>query len=374
MEGRKPRILLVDDETFYLDVLVELLKTDYQVSVAKNGAQALQRSLAEPHPDLILLDVLLPDTDGYEICRQLKAQSETSAIPVIFLTIKNDIEDEIKGFDLGAVDYITKPISPPVLLSRVRTHLALTQTRRILENQNQLLEQRVRERTSEISRTQDVAIFCLASLAETRDSETGNHIRRTQHYVKLLSEYLKEQPVYEDYLDEVTIDLLFKSAPLHDIGKVGVPDRILLKPGKLNELEWHEMKKHTIYGHVALLRAEEEQGSTSFLQVAREVVVSHHERWDGRGYPAGLKGEAIPVSGRLMALADVYDALISRRVYKEPYPHQEAVSYILKQRGAQFDPQVVDAFEVLQDRFEQVAGQFPDSPQQGEGWPINEST
>lgn len=361
MEERKPRILLVDDENFYLDVLVELLRGDHQVIVAKNAAQALKRALANPAPDLILLDVLLPDMDGYGICRQLKENPRTAGIPVIFLTVMNEVEDEIKGFHLGAVDYITKPISPPIVLRRVKTHLALIQARRALEDQNLVLEKRVRERTFEISRTQDVAIFCMASLAETRDSETGNHIHRTQHYVRLLSEYLKDYPAFRPYLDTKTIDLLFKSAPLHDIGKVGVPDRILLKPGKLNDLEWREMKKHTLYGHEALLRAEEEQGSTTFLKVAREIVVSHHERWDGEGYPAGLKGEEIPISGRLMALADVYDALISRRVYKAPFLHKSAVSYILDQRGAQFDPVVVDAFEALQEEFQRVARQFPDS-------------
>ncbi len=361
MDEQKPKILLIDDEKFYLDVLVELLTHDHQVIVAKNAAQALKRALVKPVPDLILLDVLLPDMDGYEICRRLKEDPDTAGIPVIFLTVLNEVEDEIKGFELGAVDYISKPISPPVVLSRVKTHLALIKARRALEDQNLVLERRVRERTFEISLTQDVAIYCMASLAETRDSETGNHIRRTQHYVRLLCEYLKDHPAYSGYLDAKTIDLLFKSAPLHDIGKVGVPDRILLKPGKLNEIEWREMKKHTIYGYEALLRAEEEQGSTTFLKVARDIVVSHHERWDGEGYPAGLKGEEIPVSGRLMALADVYDALISRRVYKAPYKHENAASYILEQRGAQFDPLVVDAFEALQEEFHHIARQFPDS-------------
>jgi len=357
----RSRILVVDDESFYLDVLVELLKEHYRVTVAKSGEQALKRASGSPPQDLILLDVLMPEMDGYEVCRQLKQNKRTAGTPVIFLTVKGEVEDEIKGFEVGAVDYITKPISAPIVLSRVKTHLALTKARRLLENQNLILEQRIRERTLEISRTQDVAIFCMASLAETRDSETGNHIHRTQHYVRLLSEYLKETPGYRDYLDERTIDLLFKSAPLHDIGKVGVPDRILLKPGKLDEDEWQEMKRHAEYGYEALLRAEEEMGSTSFLKVAREIVLYHHERWDGNGYPQGLKGTAIPVSGRLMALADVYDALISRRVYKIPYTHTEAVSYILSQRGTRFDPVVVDAFEALQNEFLRIAQAFPDN-------------
>jgi putative two-component system response regulator len=360
MDEEKPRILVVDDETFYLDVLVGLLKEDYRVSIAKTGQQALKRALSNPPQDLILLDVLMPEMDGYEVCRQLKQNRATAGIPVIFLTVKGEVDDEIRGFDAGAVDYITKPMSPPIVLSRVKTHLMLTKARKVLENQNQILEARIRERTQEISRTQDVAIFCMASLAETRDSETGNHIHRTQHYVRLLSEYLKDNPDYRDYLTERTIDLLFKSAPLHDIGKVGVPDRILLKPAKLDDREWAVMKKHTNYGFEALLRAEEEMGSTSFLKIAREVVLYHHERWDGKGYPEGLKGSAIPISGRLMALADVYDALISERVYKKPYSHADAVAYILSQRGTRFDPVVVDAFEALQDEFLHIAQKFPD--------------
>ncbi|MGD8931422.1 MAG: two-component system response regulator [Chromatiales bacterium] len=352
---------MVDDESFYLDVLVDLLKERYHVTIAKSGEQALKRAMGLPPQDLILLDVMMPEMDGYEVCRQLKQNKRTSDIPVIFLTVKSEVEDEIRGFEVGAVDYITKPISAPVVLSRVKTHLALTKARKLLENQNLILEQRIRERTLEISRTQDVAIFCMASLAETRDSETGNHIHRTQHYVRLLSEYLKDDPGYREYLDDRTIDLLFKSAPLHDIGKVGVPDRILLKPGNLDEAEWQEMKKHTEYGYEALLRAEEEMGSTSFLKIAREVVLYHHERWDGKGYPRGLMGSTIPVSGRLMAIADVYDALISRRVYKLPYSHDEAVSYILSQRGTRFDPVIVDAFEALQDEFQRIARAFPDN-------------
>ncbi|RLJ19959.1 two-component system response regulator [bacterium endosymbiont of Escarpia laminata] len=356
----KPRILIVDDESFYLDVLVNLLNEEYRLSIAKDGEQALKRAGGATPPDLILLDVLMPQMDGYEVCHRLKADERTANIPVVFLTVKGEVDDEIRGFELGAVDYITKPMSPPIVRSRVKTHLALAQARHVLENQNQVLEQRIRERTMEISRTQDVAIFCMASLAETRDNETGNHIRRTQHYIRLLAEYLKDHPRFRAHLNDATIDLLFKSAPLHDIGKVGVPDRILLKPTSLDPDEWDEMKRHPQYGYDALLRAEEELGSTSFLRVAREIALTHHEHWDGSGYPAGLRGDNIPVAGRLMALADVYDALISRRIYKEPYSHESAVEIILQARGAHFDPAAVDAFEHLQDEFRRIAEEFSD--------------
>lgn len=361
MDAKDSRILVVDDENFYIDVLVNLLREEnYNVSVAKDGATALKIVQGDSPPDLILLDILMPEMDGYEVCRQLKANQSSAAIPVIFLTVKSEVDDEVRGFELGAVDYIAKPMSPPIVKSRVKNHLLLARARKVLENQARMLDLEVKQRTREINRTQDVAIYCLASLAETRDNETGNHIRRTQHYVRTLSEYLSDHPAFRDYLTDEIIELLYKSAPLHDIGKVGVPDRILLKPGKLDADEWEEMKKHAQFGCDALTRAERELGSTSFLQVAREITLTHHEKWDGSGYPYGLQGQKIPVSGRLMAIADVYDALISRRVYKEPFSHEDSVQMILQEKGKHFDPDIVDAFEVLQNGFRSIAEKFKD--------------
>lgn len=360
MDAHVPKILVVDDENFYIDVLVNLLQDEYQVSVAKNGQSGLKRVFSSTPPDLILLDVLMPGIDGYEVCRQLKSDPRSQNIPVIFLTVKSEVDDEIKGFDVGAVDYISKPMSPPIIKSRVKNHLILTEARRVLEDHTKHLEQQVKDRTQEITHTQDVAIYCMASLAETRDNETGYHIRRTQHYVRLLSDFLKTHTVYRSYLDEKTISLLFKSAPLHDIGKIGVPDSILMKPGKLNDDEWQQMKTHSQIGHDALFRAEQELGRSSFLEIAREIALTHHERWDGTGYPQGLKETEIPVSGRLMAIADVYDALISKRVYKEAYSHEQAVELIISEKGTHFDPDVVDAFEQLQDEFKRIAMAFQD--------------
>jgi putative two-component system response regulator len=355
----RPKILLVDDETLYIDILVDLLKEDYTAVVAKSGAQALKRITDGLRPDLVLLDILMPGMDGYEVCRQLKKNPSTSMIPVIFLTVKSEVSDEIKGFELGAVDYIAKPMSPPIVRARVKSHLALHNAQRQLENQNELLELRVRERTEELSRTKDVAIFCMASLAETRDSETGSHILRTQNYIRVLAEYLSDHPRFTDYLTcDGTIEMLFKTSPLHDIGKVGVPDRILLKPGKLNAEEWELMKMHAQQGHDALLRAEEELGSTDFLQMAREIAYTHHERWDGSGYPRGLKANEIPISGRLMAIADVYDALISKRVYKEAYSHDKAVDIVRQSAGSHLDPDIVDAFLHLQSEFRKIAQRY----------------
>jgi putative two-component system response regulator len=360
MSDKKAKILVIDDEKFFIDVVVELLNGDYTVSVAMDGEQALRRAQSVPPPDLILLDILMPDKSGYEVCKQLKSNPVTRDIPVIFLTVKSETSDEVKGFELGAVDYILKPISPPIVKARVATHLALNQAQRQLALQNYLLEMKVLERTEELSRTKDVAIYCMASLAETRDAETGKHILRTQNYVRTLAEGLQAHERFRAYLTDEIIEMLYKTSPLHDIGKVGVPDLILLKPGKLDADEWEEMKMHTVYGHDSLLRAEQVLGTTDFLQMAREIAYTHHEKWDGSGYPRGLKGDEIPVSGRLMAVADVYDALISYRVYKKPIPHVEAVKAIRQASGSHFDPDVVEQFLALQDEFQRIATEHAD--------------
>ncbi len=360
MSNDKAKILIVDDEKFYIDVLVDLLRDDYRTVVARDGEQAMKRVLSDSPPDLILLDVMMPGMDGHEVCRRLNENPATRDIPVIFLTVKSEVADELKGFQLGANDYITKPMSPPIVMARVRTHLALRRAHRELADQNRILEQRVRERTEELSRTQDVAIYCMASLAETRDAETGMHIMRTQRYVKTLAMYLKDREGFREYLTDETIELLFKTAPLHDIGKVGVPDHILLKPGKLDADEWEEMKNHAAMGHCALMRAEQAFGTTAFVSMAKEIALTHHEKWDGSGYPRGLKGDGIPICGRLMALADVYDALISARVYKAAMPHEKAVEIIEAGSGTHFDPAVVDAFRGSKETFKAIATEYAD--------------
>lgn len=358
--SQNPKLLVVDDEPLNLNVLVELFKSDYKLAVAKSGEQALQRVMDTPGPDLILLDIMMPGMDGYEVCRRLKAEEKTREIPVIFVTAMGEVQDETRGLELGAVDYITKPISPPIVKARVKNHLELKLARDFMKNQNVILEGLVAERTAELKLTQDVTIQSLASLAETRDNETGGHIRRTQLYVGALARYLSTQPGYE-HLDERTVDLMTKSAPLHDIGKVGVADRILLKPDKLTDEEFGEMKKHPKLGRDALLRAEEMLGSTSsFLQLAREIAYTHHEKWDGTGYPDGTKGQDIPLGGRIMAIADVYDALISKRCYKPAFPHEKAVEIIKEGSGKHFDPAMVDAFLACAEEFQAIASRFKD--------------
>lgn len=356
----RPKILVVDDERFHLNVIIDVLADDYMLVVAKSGAKALTIAASDSPPDLILLDVVMPGMDGHQVCKRLKEDSITRDIPVLFLTVKSDTDNEMKGFELGASDYITKPFSPPIVQARVKTHLKLSQALKALRQQNEILEQSVIERTKEVVHTQDVAIYCLTSLLEARDNETGNHIRRTQTYVKALAEYLKSNPKYSAQLDDNTITLLYKSAPLHDIGKVGVPDVILHKPGPLDDEEWAIMKKHPEYGNQAIKKSEEHFGTNTFLHYAREIAYTHHEKWNGTGYPQGLKGSEIPLSGRLMALADVYDALISKRVYKPAFSHDRAVGVILEGKGTHFDPDIVDAFVELQSEFQDIAYRFSD--------------
>jgi putative two-component system response regulator len=260
------------------------------------------------------------------------------------------------------VDYIAKPVSPPILLARVASHLKLKTLRDFLLSKNTFLEAEVGRRTRELGAIQDVTIHAMASLAETRDNETGNHIRRTQHFVRILAHRLRDHPRFRHFLDEGTIELIFKSAPLHDIGKVGIPDRILLKPGRLTAEEFEIMKRHTILGREAIEMAERQLGTpVAFLDIAKEIAEGHQEKWDGSGYPHGRKGDAIPIAARLMAAADVYDALISRRVYKPALPHETAVQIMARGRGSHFDPDILDAFLETAERFRDVAGRFRDS-------------
>ena len=358
----KPTVLVVDDTPDNLTLMSELLMDRYRVRVANSGERALKIAASDDVPDLILLDIMMPGMDGYEVCARLKAEAATRDIPVIFLTAKVTVEDEERGLALGAVDYITKPISPPIVLARVATQLALKGAADFLRDKNVYLESEVRQRTAELSAIQDVTIMAMASLAETRDSDTGNHIRRTQYYVQALAEKLRTHPRFASVLDDKTIETLFKSAPLHDIGKVGIPDRILLKPGRFEPHEFEIMKTHTTLGRDAIQRAEDQLGMrVDFLTMAKEIAYGHQEKWDGSGYPLGLVGDAIPVSARLMAVADVYDALISRRVYKDGMLHEKAVRIITEGRGNHFDPDMVDVFLQIQDAIQAIAQRFADS-------------
>ena len=362
--SERQTILVVDDTPDNIALLSTLLKDRYKVRAANNGERALAIAASQPRPDLILLDIMMPGMDGYEVCERLKIDPHTADIPVIFLTAKVQVEDEEFGLRLGAVDYITKPISPPIVLARVETHLTLKRARQFLQDRNAYLEAEVWRRSREVMAIQEVTIMAMASLAETRDNATGNHIRRTQHYVRALAQHLRHHPRFAAALNDETIELLFKSAPLHDIGKVGIPDRILLKPGRLTPDEFEIMKTHAALGRDAIAAAERYLDTPdSFLRFAREIAYSHQEKWDGSGYPEGLWGEQIPMSARLMAVADVYDALISRRIYKPALPHERAVAMIREGRDQHFDPDIVDAFLECAEQFRTIAARFADDEQ-----------
>ena len=358
----KADVLVLDDQIENLQTLVSLLSGDYNVHPFADGA-ALIRYVRSGRPaDLILLDVLMPDRDGYSICAELKTIPSVEEVPIVFLTGLDSTEDEERGLAVGAVDYMTKPFSAPIVLSRVRNHVRLSRSLRLIISQNELLDQRVAERTAEVARTQDATIIAFSSIACERDNETGQHIRRTQHYMRELALSARKNPKYVRELDDESVDLIFKSAPLHDIGKVAIPDSILLKPGKLTDDEFRTMKTHTTHGLTAIKAAEESLGvPSSFLRFAREIAYGHHEKWDGSGYPQGLSGDAIPLPGRLMAVADVYDALISQRVYKPAWSHERAIEAIVQGSGKHFDPDLVAALIPIAERFRDIAARFKDS-------------
>ena len=357
----KPTILVVDDTPDNIDLLRAVLEDDYRTKIAVNGERALKIAAGADQPDLILLDIMMPGMSGYDVCRALKADPATANIPVIFVTAMSEVADEQLGLALGAVDYITKPISAPLVLARIKTQLGMKRMQDFLRDQNHYLESEVERRVREVAALQDVTIHAMASLAETRDSETGNHIRRTSHYLKALAERVRHLPRFRDFLTDKNIELLFKTAPLHDIGKVGIPDHILLKPGRFEPHEMAIMKTHTTLGRDAILAAERELGiEVDFLKYAKEIAYSHHEKWDGSGYPQGLAGEQIPISARLMALADVYDALISCRIYKDGMRHEDAVKIIAEGRGTHFDADIVDAFLRIQDQFQAISSRYAD--------------
>ena len=311
---QRPRLLLVDDEPTNLQVLRHVLQADYRLLFATDGARALQVA-REQQPQLILLDIMMPGMDGYAVCRALKADPATAGIPVIFITALNDSQDETAGFDVGGVDYLTKPVSPPVVRARVRTHLSLVRVDELRETRLQIVQR-------------------LGRAAEYKDNETGLHVIRMSHFSQLLALAAGCSPAWAE-------DLL-NAAPMHDVGKIGIPDAVLRKPGPLDADEWATMRRHPEIG--AEIIGEHPSG---VLQLAREIALAHHEKWDGSGYPRGLAGEAIPLSARIVAIADVFDALTTRRPYKEPWPVQEAMNHIAAQAGKHFDPALVALFAPL---------------------------
>jgi putative two-component system response regulator len=343
----KQTILIVDDVTDNIDLLSEVLTPYYRTRVALNGERALKIAAGETKPDLILLDIMMPGISGYDVCQRLKCNSDTRGIPIIFVTAMDEMADEQKGLELGAVDYITKPISPPLVLARVRTHLALY-------DQTRELERLVALRTAELEKTRRQIIRRLGRAAEFKDNETGNHVIRMSHYSRLIAQAAG--------ISAASVELLFYAAPMHDVGKIGIPDNIMLKPGKLTDEEWVIMRRHPTMG-AAIIGDHKDD----LLQAARSISLTHHEKWDGSGYPMGLKGEAIPIFGRIVALADVFDALTSERSYKKAWTVEASIKMIEEGAGSHFDPNLIKPFlaalpEILKikEQYAEEHGALPD--------------
>lgn len=328
-----PRILVVDDTPANIKVVGEALN-EYDVIVATNGEQALAFAQKEPLPELILLDIMMPDLDGYEVCRRLKQHAKTRSIPVIFLTALTDAENEAKGFALGAVDYIVKPINPVLVQARVSTHLALKRYQTELESL-------VAERTEALQKTRLEILLRLAQAAEYRDNETGNHIMRMSEYCATLGRLVGLEPK--------VCETLHYASSLHDVGKIGIADAILLKPGKLTPDEMEIMKQHTTIGYRML-----DGMNFELMEMAKMIAYTHHEKWDGTGYPRGLQGEAIPIEGRITTVCDVFDALLSTRPYKTAWSVPDTLGFLQQQSGRHFDPQLVELFLKHGDQFVKI--------------------
>jgi putative two-component system response regulator len=354
-------ILIVDDTPENLRVLEELLRSEgYAARSVLDGAAALEEATASP-PDLILLDIMMPTMDGFEVCRRLKQDATLRNVPVIFLSALDAVSDKVKAFSLGAADYVSKPFQFPEVLVRVQNHLRLRRLQIELEEHNRRLVELVGEQVREISDSQMATIFALAKLAESRDGETGKHIERVQLYCKLLAATLAELPAYAGRIEESFIENIFLASPLHDIGKVGIRDHILLKQGELTPAEFEEMKLHTTLGAQTLEAVRTRYPRNEFLRLGIEIARSHHERWDGKGYPAGLAAKEIPLAARIMAVADSYDAARSRRCYKPAISHAECRKALTQRSGTYLDPDVLLAFEDVQGLFEDVANALNDN-------------
>jgi putative two-component system response regulator len=347
-------IMVVDDTPENLDLLREMLqREEYRVQTFPRGAMALEAARARP-PDLILLDIMMPEMNGFEVCERLKADEALKDIPILFMSALGELPDKIRAFAAGGVDYLTKPFQFEEVHARVETHLRLHSMRLELEKHNLHLEELVNEKVREISDAQLATLLAVTKLAEYRDDETGHHIERTRTFCTILAERLRLQPPWDKIINDAYIECIYHAAPLHDIGKVGIPDCILLKPGKLSSVEFETMKSHTMIGASTLQTLRNRCPNNILVNLGIAIAHSHHEKWDGSGYPDGLAGEAIPLAGRIMALADVYDALRSLRPYKLAFTHEKSCGIILEGAGRQFDPALVDAFREVEPEFAEV--------------------
>jgi putative two-component system response regulator len=350
MVNNRKVIFLVDDNPTNLAAGKNMLKDDYKVYPIPS-AEIMFDLLENVEADLILLDIEMPDMDGYEAIKKLKASEKYEDIPVIFLTMKTDEGSELEGLSLGAIDYVTKPFNAPLLLKRIANHLDSQMQKRDLKMLNDNLEELVRLKAKEVIELQNAVLNTVADLVEFRDEITGGHVIRTQRYLELLINEMLDKGLYADEVKQWDMEYLLPSAQLHDVGKIGISDVILNKPGKLTDEEFEIMKKHAELGVQTIKQIEEKAPHSDFLRHARLIAGSHHEKWDGSGYPAGLSGQDIPLEGRLMAIADVYDALISVRPYKKAFSTDDARRIIEEGRGTQFDPALVGIFLSVADSF-----------------------
>ncbi|MDR0562142.1 MAG: response regulator [Spirochaetaceae bacterium] len=358
MSADRKKIMLVDDDITNLTVGKNALIEKYDVFTIPSG-EKLFKMLDKVIPDMILLDVDMPGMNGYDVISALKKRENAANIPVIFLTAQNDDGSELRGLSLGAIDYITKPFSPLLLLKRIEVHLLVESQKRELTEYNTNLQNMVREKTCEVVSLQNAILRTVAELVESRDAITGSHIERTERYLKILVEALKKENLHQEEIAHWDTDILFRSAQLHDVGKIAIKDYILFKPEKLNEEEFEEMKKHTTFGVQVIEKIGESTSERIFLEHAKIFAGTHHEKWDGTGYPNGLKGVEIPLQGRLMAIVDVYDALLSERPYKKAFTHDEAVAIIKGNSGIHFDPELVDLFISVSGKFAAIAQTEP---------------
>ena len=347
-------IFLVDDNLTNLTSGKNALAGEYNVFTFNSGERLL-KMLERTRPDLILLDVEMPVMTGYDVIKIIKAKEDIAAIPIVYLTAKSDTESELEGLSLGAVDYIVKPFSPQLLRKRIEVHLLIESQKRELHHYNTNLEYMVAEKTKTVVELKNAVLRTVAELVECRDDITGGHIERTQKYLSVLLEAMVDVGLYKEEVEAWDVALVLQSAQLHDVCKIGISDSILKKPGKLTPQEFEEIKAHTTFGARIIEKIKKNTAEHEFLKYAKELAATHHERWDGKGYPKGLKGREIPLSGRLMAIADVYDALVSVRPYKKAFSHEEAVAILMEGRGTQFDPALVDIFHTISGTFNEIA-------------------
>ncbi|MDY0360510.1 MAG: HD domain-containing phosphohydrolase [Desulforegulaceae bacterium] len=355
----KVLILIIENSPGFSDIIKESMKESHIFIKTLSPENALN-FLEKTKPDLIVSETSFDNPTSFKICKAIKSNKETSKIPFIFLSVLNTFENKTKAFELGASDYIILPFEPEEIRLRLKNHIDAHLEKQSLIKQNQILKNKIKTKNIELNLIKETIAEAMASLTECRDAETAGHLKRTSEYIKIISTELKRKNKFKNLLSDKYINLLHKAAPLHDIGKIGIPDKILSKKGPLNTKEYEIMKTHTTLGKNALKKAERKAGENPFLETAEEIAFTHQEKWDGSGYPQGLKGDEIPLSGRLMAIADVYDALISKRVYKQAFSHDKSVTLIKQLKGIHFDPEITDTFISINHEFKKISQKFTD--------------